>query len=135
MSKGLVQLAAMKRHSTTPTLPTCWKIPLRHGRRNGALARRRDPAGRGDGQGKALALGLADANGVVSSAALLTARYSVMLVNQRMAQGNFKNTSDGLAQSLKTASSEVADIKANLGKLIEKPYIAPCILSLKAWAT
>ena len=69
-------------------------------------------------------MGLADANGEVSQAATLQARYAVMLEQSKNAQGDFARTSDGLANSLKIADAEVANLKVQLGELTIRPYTA-----------
>jgi hypothetical protein len=71
---------------------------------------------------KALELGLADANGKVDQAGLLQARYALALEQSKNAQGDFARTSDGLANSLKIAEGEVANIKVQLGELTIRPY-------------
>lgn len=73
---------------------------------------------------KALQMGLADANGEVSQAAILQARYAVMLDQSKNAQGDFARTADGLANSLKIADAEVANLKVQLGELTIRPYTA-----------
>ena len=73
---------------------------------------------------RALQMGLADANGAISQAAMLQARYAVMLDQSTNAQGDFAHTSDGLANSMKIADAEVDNLKEQLGLLTIKPYTA-----------
>jgi hypothetical protein len=65
---------------------------------------------------KAVQMGLADANGEVSQAALLQARYALILEQTSNAQGDFARTSDGLANQTRILKAEFADAMATLGK-------------------
>lgn len=67
-------------------------------------------------QAKAMELGLADANGELSEAAKVQARYALILEQTKTAQGDFARTSDGLANSTRTAKATFADLSAELGK-------------------
>jgi hypothetical protein len=64
---------------------------------------------------KALEMGLAGANGEISQAALLQARYALMLEQSTNAQGDFARTSDGLANSSRILKAELQDALAMLG--------------------
>ena len=52
----------------------------------------------------------------------MQARYAVMLDQSKNAQGDFARTADGLANSMKIADAEVANLKVQLGELTIKPY-------------
>lgn len=65
---------------------------------------------------KAMEMGLADANGEVSQAALLQARYALILEQTKNAQGDFARTSDGLANSTRILKAEWKDALATLGE-------------------
>lgn len=64
---------------------------------------------------KAMELGLADANGELSDAALIQARMALITEQASSAQGDFVNTSDGLANSTKIAKAQLGDLAAQLG--------------------
>ena len=63
---------------------------------------------------KAIQMGLADANGEVSQAATLQARYAVMLEQSANAQGDFARTADGLANSSKRRTLKWQTSRYNL---------------------
>lgn len=65
---------------------------------------------------KAMELGLADANGELSNAALIQARYALIMDQTKNAQGDFIRTSDGLANSTRIGKAQLADAAAVLGK-------------------
>jgi hypothetical protein len=65
---------------------------------------------------KAMEMGLADASGEVSQAALLQARYALMLEQSTNAQGDFARTSDGLANSSRIMTAQMKDAAAALGQ-------------------
>jgi hypothetical protein len=71
---------------------------------------------------KAMELGLLKTGEAMSAATQITARYAQMLEQSKSSQGDFKNTSDGLAGSLKIAAAETANLKVELGKLLVGPY-------------
>lgn len=73
---------------------------------------------------KALELGLVRAGETLTESAAVTARYALIMEQSTNAQGDFARTADGLANASRIAAGEVADLKANLGKLVEKPYTA-----------
>jgi len=67
-------------------------------------------------QAKAMEMGLADANGQLSQAALVQARYALILEQTKHAQGDFGRTSDGLANSTRILRAEFEDLQARLGQ-------------------
>ena len=67
-------------------------------------------------QAKAMQMGLADADGTLSNAALLQARYALIVEQSTNAQGDFARTSDGLANSTRIAKAELEDAAAKLGE-------------------
>ena len=67
---------------------------------------------------KAMEMGLADVNGEISQAALVQARYALILEQTTNAQGDFARTSDGLANSTRTLRAEWKDTLAMLGENI-----------------
>lgn len=69
-------------------------------------------------EAKALELGLVDANGEISSANLVTARYALIMEQTTLAQGDFARTSDGLANSTRVMKAELADASAELGVVL-----------------
>lgn len=73
---------------------------------------------------KALELGLIGAGDELDTQTAVMARYALAMEQSKNAQGDFARTSDGLANSLRIAAAEVEDLKANLGKLVEKPWTA-----------
>jgi hypothetical protein len=71
---------------------------------------------------KAMAMGLADANGELSQAALLQARYAMMLEQTGNAQGDFARTADGLANQMRILKAQVEDAGVKLGTIL-LPYV------------
>lgn len=67
-------------------------------------------------QAKAMEMGLADANGELSQAALLQARYALMLEQSTNAQGDFARTADGMANQSRIMSAQLKDAAAMLGQ-------------------
>ena len=65
---------------------------------------------------KAVEMGLAGANGEVTQAALLQARYALMLEQSKNAQGDFARTSDGLANQSRILNAQFKDSLAMLGQ-------------------
>ena len=65
---------------------------------------------------KAVEMGLAAANGEVSQAALLQARYALMLEQSTNAQGDFARTSDGMANQTRIMTAQLKDAAAMLGQ-------------------
>ena len=64
---------------------------------------------------KAMEMGLANASGEVSQAALVQARYALTLEQSTNAQGDFARTSDGLANSTRIMKAQFQDALATLG--------------------
>lgn len=64
---------------------------------------------------KAMEMGLANASGEVSQAALVQARYALILEQSTNAQGDFARTSDGLANSTRIMKAQFQDALATLG--------------------
>lgn len=67
-------------------------------------------------------LGLVDANGVVSDAAKMQARYAIIMAQTTTAQGDFGRTSNELANSTRIAQAQLADAAAVLGVQL-LPYV------------
>jgi hypothetical protein len=64
---------------------------------------------------KALQMGLADANGEVSTGALVQARAAMIIEQSGSAMGQFARESDGLAAQQKITKATFSDLKAELG--------------------
>ena len=64
---------------------------------------------------KALELGLVDANGEVTQAGLLQARYALILEQSTNAQGDFSRTSGGLANQTRILNAQWKDALSTLG--------------------
>lgn len=67
-------------------------------------------------QAKGFELGLADANGVLSEAAKVQARYALIMEQTTTAQGDFIRTSSGLANSQRTATALFEEFKTRVGE-------------------
>ncbi len=67
---------------------------------------------------QAMAMGLADANGEVDTAAKVQARYALILEQTTNAQGDFERTSDGLANQQRILSATLKDLGAAFGEFI-----------------
>jgi hypothetical protein len=65
---------------------------------------------------KAMQMGLADAEGKLTEAAKVQARYALILEQTTTAQGDFARTADGLANSTRTAKAQLSDAAAVLGQ-------------------
>ena len=65
---------------------------------------------------KAMEMGLASANGEVSQAAMVQARYALILEQTSNAQGDFARTSDGLANQSRILKAQFQDSLAMLGE-------------------
>lgn len=65
---------------------------------------------------KAMKMGLADSNGVLSESAKVQARYALILEQTKTAQGDFSRTSSGLANSQRIANAALDDASAKLGE-------------------
>lgn len=73
-------------------------------------------------QAKALELGLVGADGSLSEAAKLQARYAIIMAQTGTAQGDFARTSDGMANSLRIVKAQLTDAGAKLGQQL-LPYV------------
>ena len=71
---------------------------------------------------KAFELGLVGANGVVSEAAKVQARYALILEQTGTAQGDFARTADGVANTQRTLSAEWDNAKVVLGQALLPAY-------------
>jgi hypothetical protein len=67
-------------------------------------------------EAKAMELGLADSNGELSEGAKIQARYAIILEQTEGITGDFANTSEGLANSLRRVESNAEDAAAKLGE-------------------
>lgn len=65
---------------------------------------------------KAMQMGLADANGEVSQAAMVQARYALILEQTSNAQGDFARTADGMANQSRILKAQLQDSLAMLGE-------------------
>lgn len=79
---------------------------------------------------KAMEMGLADAEGNLSEAAKVQARYALILEQTTTAQGDFARTADGLANSTRTAKAQIADAGAVLGQ-----QLLPYALQFVKWVS
>ena len=77
-------------------------------------------------EAKAMAMGLADAEGELSQSALAQARYALILEQTATAQGDYARTSDGLANSQRTLQAQLSDLAAELGTVL-LPYITDLV--------
>jgi hypothetical protein len=74
-----------------------------------------------DIQARAMAMGLADANGELDNNAKAMAALAIFYEQTDKLAGDFKNTSDGLANSSRIMKAEMANLSAELGTLL-LPY-------------
>ena len=75
---------------------------------------------------KAMEMGLVDLNGEVTEAGKVQARYALIMEQTKNAQGDFANTSDGMANASRIIQASFADMHVMLGEQI-LPVIAPLI--------
>jgi len=66
-------------------------------------------------EAKALEMGLVDANGEVTEAGKVQARYALILEQTATAQGDFARTSDGHANRMKILQAQFADMRTEIG--------------------
>lgn len=66
-------------------------------------------------EAKAMELGLVDANGEVTEAGKVQARYALILEQTATAQGDFARTSDGHANRMKILKAQFADMRTEIG--------------------
>lgn len=83
-------------------------------------------------EAKGMELGLADANGELSEAAKVQARYAIIMEQTKTAQGDFSRTSTGMANATKIIQSSFADLQVQIGDQL-LPIIAPLISSFAQW--
>lgn len=67
-------------------------------------------------EAKAAEMGFKAVNGVFSQGDLIAARYAIIMEQTSNAQGDFKRTSDALANSMRITNAEWKDALATLGK-------------------
>jgi hypothetical protein len=67
-------------------------------------------------EAKAAEMGFKEVNGVFSQGDLIAARYAIIMEQTSNAQGDFKRTSDALANSMRITNAEWKDALATLGK-------------------
>lgn len=67
-------------------------------------------------QAVALEMGLVKEGQALDANAKLLANYAIIMQDTGLAQGDFGRTSDGLANSMKTAQSSIKDLLADLGE-------------------
>lgn len=84
---------------------------------------------------KAFELGLADANGELTEAAKIQARYALILEQTGTAQGDFARTADGIANTQRTLRAEFENIRAEIGQALLPAYsalldLAPAVLGV-----
>lgn len=77
-------------------------------------------------QAKAMQMGLADADGELTEAAKVQARYALILEQTTTAQGDFARTADGLANSTRIAKAQLSDAAAQLGLQL-LPYVLQAV--------
>lgn len=75
-------------------------------------------------QAKALELGLVGANGQLSEAAKVQARYALILEQTATAQGDFARTADGLANTQRTVAAEFENARQEIGQALVPAYEA-----------
>ncbi len=66
-------------------------------------------------EAKAMEMGLVGADGELTEAAKVQARYALILEQTKNAQGDFARTSDGLANSTRIAKAQFSDLQAEMG--------------------
>lgn len=75
-----------------------------------------------------LKLGLADAKGELSESAKVQARYAIIMEQTKTAQGDFANTSTGMANAVRIINASFADVGATIGEQL-LPVVAPLVSS------
>lgn len=84
---------------------------------------------------KALELGLVGANGEVTEAGKVQARYALILEQTTNAQGDFARTADGVANRQRTLQAAFADLQSEIGQALLPAFEAliaagPSLISL-----
>lgn len=74
---------------------------------------------------KAMELGLADANGTITEAAKVQARYAIILDQTKVAQGDYARTAGGLANQQRTLNAEFENARIEAGE-----QLLPVLLEL-----
>jgi hypothetical protein len=69
-------------------------------------------------EARAMKMGLLGVTGELTASAKAQATYSLILEQTKLAQGDFINTSDGLANSQKIVAAQFENLKATLGKAL-----------------
>jgi len=69
-------------------------------------------------EAKGFEMGLGGANGKLTEADKVTARYQIILEQTADAQGDFARTSDGLANSQKQLAAQMEDVQATVGEAL-----------------
>lgn len=84
---------------------------------------------------KAFEMGLEDANGDLSEAALLTARYAIIMEQSALAQGDFARTSEGLANTQRQLKAVMSDLGVEFGMVLLPIVtdIAKSLITLIDW--
>jgi len=77
---------------------------------------------------KAMEMGLADADGELSEAAKIQARYALIVEQSTNAAGDFARTSDGLANQTRITKAKIEDMAASIGQML-----LPYALQLVTW--
>lgn len=67
-------------------------------------------------EARALEMGLGDADGTISDAAKIQARYAIILEQTSNAQGDFARTSEGMANQQRRLGAVWEDVRAQLGE-------------------
>lgn len=117
MSKGLVQLAG-DLASFNDANPTEVLEALRSGLVGEAEPLRKFGVSLSAAriEQEALNMGLGNAKGELDAAAKAQAAYKIIMDDTALAQGDFVDTADGLANSTRTAAAELDDMKVELGE-------------------
>ena len=77
-------------------------------------------------EAKALSMGLADQNGELDDNAKAQAALALIYEQTNALAGDFKNTSDGLANSMRITKAQFTDAAANLGQQL-LPYVLQAV--------
>ena len=77
-------------------------------------------------EAKALEMGLADQNGELDDNAKAQAALALIYEQTNQFAGDFKNTSDGLANSMRITTAQLKDAAANLGQQL-LPYVLQAV--------
>lgn len=81
---------------------------------------------------KALELGLAKTKAEISEADKVSARYALIMDQTKTAQGDFARTSDGLANSTRTLSANMENLRAKVGEGVA-PALQEATSRLNDW--